>query len=111
MKRPQALVATTSLVFGAALISTAWWLLLRSGCAGDVKQGFGDVETALALEERAVIALFMGVILLVFGISVARPFQSKWVQLGVCVFSLQLAYLAFFAMSFLKSGSVWACAL
>jgi hypothetical protein len=111
MTRSQTTLASTLFVLSAALIGTAWWFLQRSGCAGDLKQGFGDVEGALALEGQAFIAYFVGALLLVFGISVARPFPSKWVQLGAWLAFVPLAYLTFLAMSFATAGAKWACTL
>ena len=111
MTRSQTTLAVVLLVLSAVLIGTAWWLLQRAGCAGDLKQGFGDVEGALALEGQAFIAHFVGALLLVFGISVARPFPSKWVQLGAWVAFLPLAYLTFLALSFSTAGTTWACTL
>jgi hypothetical protein len=73
MTRSRSSLAVPLFVLGAVLLGTAWWLLQRSGCAGDLKQGFGDVEAALALEGQALMANFAGALLLVFGGSVARP--------------------------------------
>lgn len=111
MTRSQTSLVTILFVMSVALIGAAWWFLQRSGCAGDLKQGFGDVEEALALEGQAFIAHFVGALLLVFGISVARPFPSKWVQLGAWLAFIPLPYLTFLAMSFATKGSTWACTL
>ena len=111
MTRSQTTLAAALFVLSAALIGTAWWLLQRSGCTGDLKQGLGDVEEALALESQAFIAHLVGALLLVFGISVATPFPSKWVQLGAWVAFLPLTYLTFLAMSFSTIGATWACML
>lgn len=109
MNRSQTTLATALFVLSAALIGTAWWLLQHSGCAGDLKQGFGEVEDALALEGQAFVAYFAGALLLVFGVSVARPFPSKWVQLGAWLAFIPLACLTFLAMSFATAGATWAC--
>lgn len=111
MTRSQTTLATALLVLSAALIGMAWWLLQRSGCAADLKQGIGNVEEALALEGEAFIAHIVGALLLVFGISVARPLSSMWIQLGAWLAFLPLAYLTFLALSFSAAGTTWACTL
>lgn len=110
MTRAQSSLAVLLLLLGAVLLASAWWLLQRSGCAGDLKQGLGDVEAALALEGQAFLTHLVGALLLVFGVSVARPFPSKWVQLGAWVAFLPLAYLSFLVLAFASAGGTWACA-
>ena len=110
MTRAQSSLAMLLLLLGAVLLGSAWWLLQRSGCAGDLKQGLGDVEAALALEGQAFIAHFAGALLLVLGVSVAKPFPSKWVQLGAWVAFLPLTYLTFLVLVFSTAGGTWACA-
>jgi hypothetical protein len=110
MTRAQTSLAVPLLVLGAVLLGAAWWLLQRSGCAGDLKQGLGDVEAALALEGQAFLAHFLGALLLVFGVSVARPFPSKLMQLGAWVAFLPLTYLSFLLLAFSSAGGTWACA-
>ena len=108
MTHSQTTLATVLFVLSAALIGTACWFLRRAGCIGDLKQGFGDVKGALALEGQAFIEHFAGALLFVFGQSVAWPFPSKWVQLGAWLAFIALAYLALLAMSFSTAGAKWA---
>jgi hypothetical protein len=110
MTRTQTSLATVLLVLGVLLLGSAWWLLHLSGCAGDLKQGIGDVEAALALEGRAFLAHLCGALSLVFSVSVARPFGSRWVQIGAWLAFLPLAYLTFLLLAFSTAGGNWACA-
>ena len=110
MARSQISLAAVLFALSAASIGAAWWLLQLSSCAGDLKQGFGDIEGALALEGQAFVAHFVGALLLVFSFSVARPFPSKWVQLGAWLAFLPLTYLTFLAVAFSTAGASWACA-
>ena len=109
MPRSRVTLAIVPLLAGAVLVGVAWWLLQLSACAGDLKQGFGDVESALALEGQAFIAHLVGALLLVLGASVARPFPSMWVQLGAWVTFLPLAYFTFLVLAFSSAGGVLAC--
>jgi hypothetical protein len=110
MTRSQTSLATLLLVLGVVLLGSAWWLLQLSQCAGDLKQGIGDVEGALALEGQALLAYLGGALLLVFAVSVARPFRSAWVQLGAWLAFLPLGYLTFLVLVFSTSGGTLACA-
>lgn len=111
MTRARLSLSSVLFAVSAVLIGAAWWLLERSDCAGDLKQGFGDIEAALAFEGQAFIAYLVGALLLIFGVSVARPFSSKWAQLGAWVAFFPLVSLSFLALVFSKGDAPWLCAL
>jgi hypothetical protein len=89
---------------GVVLVGLAWWFLGQSACAGDLKQGVGDIEAAIALEGQAVLSHMAGALLLAFGISVAWSKSSNWVQAAAFLAFFPLTYASFLAMSLAQAG-------
>jgi hypothetical protein len=65
MTRSRISLAAVLFVVSTALIGLARWLARTSHCAADLKQGFGDIESAMDLEGQALLAFFSGARLLV----------------------------------------------
>ena len=108
MRRSQNSLSALLFAAGLFLVGLTLWLLRQSHCAADLKQRLGDIESALGMESEALIAFFVGALLLVFAVSVARPFSSKWIQLAAWIAFLPLTYGAFLGISLFFAGT-WPC--
>jgi hypothetical protein len=109
MTRSRTSLAVALFAFSAVLIGLAWSFVHASHCAGDLKQGFGDVEAALGLEGQGFLAFLAGAMFFAFGASVAKPVSSKWAQLAAWVAFIPLTYAAFLGLGF-AAGGAWPCA-
>jgi hypothetical protein len=97
-------LASALLTVGVVFVALAWWFLEQSACAGNLKQGVGDIEAASALEGQALISHLVGALLLAFGISVAWSKSSNWLQAAAFLAFFPLTYAVFLGMSLAQAG-------
>lgn len=103
-------VSFSLLAVGVVLLLACWWLLQLSRCAGDLKEGTGDIDAALALEGRAFLASAVGMLAITSAISVGTAKVASWLRVLVCLSSFPLACVALLALELFAGHAFWVCA-
>jgi hypothetical protein len=93
------------------LLAACWWYLQRSACAGNLKQGYGDIESALDLERRAFVACVLAILTLFTGITISTKALPLWVEVVLGILSFPVGCIAFLALSFADGHAGWICSL
>jgi len=107
--RARSIVTATFLLGAALLLGISWWLLQSSYCAGDLKQGVGNVEAAAILEGRAFLVHLIGMVALVTAVVRFLDAIPLWGRGLAVLASVPLAYASFLALALFGGHAPWLC--